>query len=437
MSGIFDLTNIKTLIEKARPSAAIIVDTNIIMQESDFSNWKTSFEKPLYVLPCMMSLELEHLKNKPESRDGANTATRNIAEICQEGHIAEGIYREGTGWFVATPPPDGEALESGLEQLSSLVKVLGQVDTELVILAKEMVQAVSDIPIIFATADKNLFNAVQFIGINSFLFQGFPMKEMEKTALTLQPKAVDWDDILEDIQVVAARRMVGVDLTLISKGCAPKWVTERNDHLHPDPVIIAEGTGVIHAVVDIRFSWTLPFAPWDFPALNVFSADSPEPGRNGEAGLNHTRLGLGTAHLDFGGLEQTVSPNLRNALVKKINNCASPLAYIEDMPTLQDPASVMKQFFLFEFIFQERGFENRIPRESLDEFEKKLKNYNNLLNWAFYWLYDRKTTREDLNISFGEFLQALRSCWAIGETIRIDLLTEQAELSNIQGEAGE
>jgi len=146
---------------------------------------------------------------------------------------------------------------------------------------------------------------------------------------------------------------------------------------------------------------------------------------------------LETTHLDFGGLDPAVSPNLFKALVQKLNNCASPLAYIEDMPTVQDPASVTKQFFLFEFIFQERGFQNRLPPESVKEFENNLKTPANLLKWAYYWFYDRETTKEEQKTSFSEYLHAMKSCWAIGDTVRVDLLTDPSGISNIKEKAEE
>jgi hypothetical protein len=438
MAGIFDLTSIKHLIKERHPSAAIIVDTGVIMSEPDFAKWKTSFENPLFVLPCIMGLELEHLKNKPDSRNEANTASKNIFEICRRGHIAEGIYREGIGWFVSTPLPSRESLITGLEQLNTLVKVLGQIDTELVILSKELMQGIADIPIIFATADINLYNTVQFIGINSFLFKGFPMNEITKENSLQPPKTVKWDNILEDIQIEAVRRRVQVELTLRSKSCAPKWINAGNENIPQSQIIVAEGTGMIHAVVDIRFSWSLPFIPWNFPGKNAVPADKSDEGsRNGPSAQTINKFRLETTHLDFGGLDPAVSPNLFNALVQKLNNCASPLAYIEDMPTVQDPASVTRQFFLFEFIFQERGFQNRLPPESVKEFENNLKTPANLLKWAYYWFYDRETTREEQKTSFSEFLHAMKSCWAIGDTVRVDLLTDPSGISNIKEKAEE
>lgn len=438
MAGIFDITSIQHLIKETQPSAAIIVDTGVIMHESDFSKWKTSFEKPLFILPCVMGLELEHLKNTPVSRDEATAASKNIFEICRRGHIAEGIFREGIGWFVSTPLPAKETMIACLEQLSTLVKVLGQIDTELVVLSKELMQSITDIPIIFATADINLYNALRFIGINSYLFKGFPMNEIHTEASALPHKKVEWDNILEDIQIEAVRRRVQVELTLRSKSCAPKWITAGNHDVTPGQIIVAEGTGVIHAVLDVRFSWSLPFIPWDFPHKTTSTSNKVEEGgQTGPAAQVPNQLKLETTHLDFGGLAPTLSSNLLKALVQKLNNCTSPLSYIEDMPTVQDPASVTKQFFLFEYIFQERGFENKVPRETLEEFENNLKTPSNLLKWAYYWFYDRDSTREEQKTSFSEYLHAMKSCWAIGETVRVDLLTDLSGISNVKEKAEE
>jgi hypothetical protein len=131
MSGAFDLSKISDLIQTEKPSAVIIMDTSVILHTSDFDSWKTNFERPLFVLPCMVHFELAHLKNKPEFRDNANSATQKIAELCDNGSISEGINRQETGLFISVPLPESKVMKSTLEQLSALVKVFGQADTEL------------------------------------------------------------------------------------------------------------------------------------------------------------------------------------------------------------------------------------------------------------------------------------------------------------------
>ena len=104
-------------------------------------------------------------------------------------------------------------------------------------------------------------------------------------------------------------------------------------------------------------------------------------------------------------------------------------AYVEDMPTLQDPISVMKQFFLFEMVFQDSGFGGELPKESLDAFESKLRDPSRLQDWAFYWLYERAGRTEDLSICRNEFLSAIKSCWSMGNALTFNLMSDMAEIS--------
>ena len=68
MSEIFDLSKIKRLVEEKCPPAILIVDTNVLMNEPDFSKWGTSVGKPIFVLPYMITIELEYIRKKPEPR---------------------------------------------------------------------------------------------------------------------------------------------------------------------------------------------------------------------------------------------------------------------------------------------------------------------------------------------------------------------------------
>ena len=72
----------------------------------------------------------------------------------------------------------------------------------------------------------------------------------------------------------------------------------------------------------------------------------------------------------------------------------------------------------------------------MEDFENKLRHAENLLNWAYYWLRDREADQEEVDVSLSEFLQAVRSCWNIGETFRFTLLDNPAEIGNIKEEAG-
>ena len=107
------------------------------------------------------------------------------------------------------------------------------------------------------------------------------------------------------------------------------------------------------------------------------------------------------------------------------------------MPTVQDPVSVMKQFFLYEMFLQRQYVDNRSLRKEIDEFENKLKDFDTLVDWAAYWFSNRKIAKEDKRISFNEFMYAIRSCWNIGETVRFDLVDNTVEFSNLPGDREE
>jgi predicted ribonuclease YlaK len=180
MPKIFNLDNIQKLIEEAKPAAAIIIDTNIIINEPDFAIWKTSLDNPLFILPCMIKFELENMKNKPDIQQDAMVATKNIMELCREGLMGEGIFKDEQGWFINVDLPNQQVLESELRKLETLVRAFGQADTKLIMLAKELMKTKPDVPVIFATEDEKLKEAVGFMGIQSYLHRGFPMTGLEE-----------------------------------------------------------------------------------------------------------------------------------------------------------------------------------------------------------------------------------------------------------------
>ena len=81
MPEIFDLSKIKRLVEEKRPPAILIVDTNVLMNEPDFSKWETSIGKPIFVLPDTIMVELEYIKTKPEPREKAIKAIKSVNPI--------------------------------------------------------------------------------------------------------------------------------------------------------------------------------------------------------------------------------------------------------------------------------------------------------------------------------------------------------------------
>jgi hypothetical protein len=426
MSPIFNLSHIQKVIAEIKPSAAIILDTTVIMRESNYTIWRTSLANPLFVLPCMIKLELENLRNRPEYFQQATNAIKNVMELCHTGQIEKGIYRPSQGWFINVELPNKQVMDAELEKLETFVTAIGPARTELIILAQELMRLNPDFSVIFTTTDEKLQNALKFMGINACLFQGFPIENIEHLILKNDLLLSNWDRVLQDIQRDAQKKLVPVEVTLLSKTSDGRCFGHRPGSRYGQlPAVIARGSGVLHSTRDIPFSWTLPFSPWNLPS-QTNSLDSCLKEENGVTGQEIFFVELGTVSLDFDDATPEIPPLTIKALGEKLGNCASPLAYVEDMPTLQDPVSVMKQFFLFEIVYQDSGFPGGLPSESLNEMEHKFRDTGYLKEWAFHWLYERNAKAEDISISRNEFLAALSSCWSVGETIKFNLAPDTA-----------
>jgi len=423
MSEIFDLRYISSLIEKEKPSLIVIVDTGVMLDEPGLRSWKIGKDMPLFVLPCSLEKEIEHLKNLPGSHGQALLVESEVKTLCQSKKIHEGILKEPAGWFISPPAPQSRILKSELAKIPFISRSLGYLSSQLVILTQEIRLKFLEIPLGVITRDVNLFNTLQFMGIQVVLYEKFPI-----VGFPIAKKQIDntlkWDNLLQDIQSAAEKNLVNVELTLLSKSVAPKWLQRGIS----SKLVIAEGKGVVHATTDIHFTWTLPFQSWDFPLRK-----NPQAEKALEATALGEEIDSGTLYLDFAGVENALPSDLYHSLVRKINVCTSPLAYIEEMPTLQDPVSILKQFLIFEYVSEERKSRGDIMHDSVEELEQRLTDTDSLLSFAYYWLRDRDASREELDIAFSEFLNALQSCWNIGQSIKFEITrNETADSNNIE-----
>jgi len=244
---------------------------------------------------------------------------------------------------------------------------------------------------------------------------------------------LDWDKVLGAIHLEAEKRLIQVEMLLASRSLSTDWVNGSEQLKGQAPILVAHGTGVIHALSDIHFNWTLHYPAWDFPEINQAIAGLEEYGRYDQEEVDG--MWPGRAYLDFGSVRSTISTELERVLTNKIRHCSSPMSYIENMPTVQDALTVIKQFLIFEYAFSERKYCGVLDRGALEDFENKLQGADNLLNWAYFWLKDREADQEKVEASLGEFLHAIRSCWNVGETFRFTLPGNAAEIGHIKKEA--
>jgi hypothetical protein len=433
MSNIYDLTHIQKLIEAERIPAVLIIDTGVILDEPDLARWSSSLKNPVFVLTCRIPRELEHLKNVPQRNISACAADENLISLCRDGRIIDGIMKDRIGWFIGVTPPEKGKIEEELKRLDLIVKAFGLLNTRLIILAREIQSTLPDIPIFVLTKNPGLYNALKFMGINSMLFDGFPLSDLEERISGSRKGMLDWDAILQGIEIEAENRLVQVEISLSSRSIAPGWVNGSDEFKGKSPLLLAQGSGVVHAAKDLRFNWTLPYIAWDFPEVNATIKGAAVTVQYGSEKLGGMQPGK--VYLDFSGPGPGLSAELQKVLTDTIGSFASPMSYIEDLPTVQDPLAVIKQFLVFEFALSERRYNGDLNAESLQEFEGKLKNTENLLNWAYYWLRDRNGDPEEVDVSLSEFLHAVKSCWNIGETFKFTLLDNPAEIGNIKEKA--
>jgi hypothetical protein len=284
MSEIFNLSYLKSLVEKEKPPAIFVVDTNVVIRwvkenstlnKPGILNWKTAFSSPVFLLSDTIVRELEKLKkraaekmerSKPYSADFENfiTAIDCISNLTKEGDITKGISLKGTGIFISVSLPASSILDIELKQREQIVEAFGKSDAVLLLLAKECNQVIANIPIIFMTADKNLANMSRFEGISCCVYEGFDSQELEKAVGSLQQKNIDWNNVLEEILEQTAKRIVTVEMTLLSKKLMPGWSDEIKEDPCPDDLLytltIAEGNGIVRLPdgKKVAFSWSYP-----------------------------------------------------------------------------------------------------------------------------------------------------------------------------------
>lgn len=415
MSDTFDLMKIKKLIEDKHPPAVIVADTNIVMREPEFKNWITALREPLFVLSDVIITELERIRNKPDCRERASKAIRSFNALLRSGRISEGIRLENIGWFVSVPSPLADNLKVELERLEAVVGAFGQSDTKLLLLAKELNQHFPYTPIVFATADRNLFNILELNNIRSYLLLDFPMSGIEKIVTEKALEPIDWDDVLGDIQKTTQDKSVEVELTLTAKQCLPKWVSHTTPTADREPLVVAEGYGVVRGLNTgtLRFLWSLPFKPIDWK-LDTPESDIQLPVTQPDESTGASYVG--TAHLDFLGDDNNIAVELTEALTEKISGCKSPVAYIEDMPTVQDPTSVMQMLLLFDYLGKQEDRGHRISNDTVKTLQEEIRNSEGLINFWGEWVLYRQDNDDDMHIILGELLMAMSSCWRIGDT---------------------
>jgi len=404
MPNVFDLSKISRLVESQHPARILVMDTNILMNDPDPSNWSVTAEgQNLFVLSDTLIQELEFIrrkegsKEKAESRNKAEVSIKSLASLFKQGTITEGIPVKA-GWVIGVPSPRKDELDPELEQLEDMVRAFKRSDTKLLLLTRECHQLFKSTPVTLITGEWNLFNAIQMQGVPCHLCTGFPIKALKEAAAITKP--VDWGQALEKIRSDTKQKAVVIEATLTAQRFAPPWLmfligTKR--------LMIAEGRGVMRIGNEVRpFLWTIPFYP---QTLGRRLSDDNE-------GLTD----LPPIYLDFFGGDN-FEQDLFDAIADRLLDCTN-VSFEEGTPTLQSPESIMEMLLYFEYL-------NRagVSEKALERLRQEIKESEGLIHYWTDWILD--TEDEDERYACLEmFIEALNNCWKIGQTYTFSIMRE-------------
>ena len=468
MSEIFDFTKIRKLVEKNHSEAIIIVDTNVVMNNPDFSKWQTDLKEPIFVIPNIVVDELKDIIDNPkknkEDRAKAKTADDAYLNLMKDGVISEGIPKKNVGWLISLPSPTksywfqafNEPLFTGKYDFER--DTIGKVDAKLLITYSKCRSYFRNVKNFLITSDKRMARVGNVTGRRilytawlhdspvpkgqehsfPFDFKGFLMRSYDilKTA----------DDILEDTK----GKGIKVDLTMLGKRYDPGWqIIDEEGKLHVTGVVLIDGDGVIHLSDnhDVYFRWRLPQLSLVSKEILQTQPLGGEPGND----LDNSFIGpcipgndeddIFRVTLDFKGPMNPISDHLISILSDTIREIIS--ADLKgDLPTVQSSLCVVEEWIrnrmAGEYILQYKAAE----RKNISD-----KELNALLDYAleqsgniqghrgsgkhlfkdFDELIDRctKYLRKCSNEELIEFIKNITSIWNVGHKVTITLPSDR------------
>jgi hypothetical protein len=186
MSAAFKIDNIQNLLEQEDIEAAFLIDTNVLMNYPEFSDWRTSLNgRVLFILTDQIPVELEYIKSRrsrssnDETRASAHKASRaanSLGELFNKGDIQEGINIIDIGWFISVYVPKESGLVAELSELDSIVNAFGPTDAKEILLIKQLHETFPDLSSYFLSGDINLCNIMSVRGLPVKLLREFPIE---------------------------------------------------------------------------------------------------------------------------------------------------------------------------------------------------------------------------------------------------------------------
>lgn len=348
MSTAFKIDNIQKFLEREKIELAFLIDTNVLMNYPEFSNWRTSLNgKVLFILTDQLPVELEHIRSRRNSSsndkarvsaDKASRAANSLGELFKKGDIQEGINISDIGWFISVYAPKESDLITELTELDSIVKAFGLTDAKEILLTKQLNETFPDLSSYLLSGDVNLCNITSVRGLPVKLLREFPIEISSDEITGVRAKRkLDWNKELESIQKQMAKDVIEIELLLRAKRMIPGDYLKSDLKWSDSGIILAEGSGSVHGMT---FEWSLPFSAWDYPFCKIEDTEESSP---------NPSFWIGKASLNFGSSQLELDQNIIERIASKIAECTLPFAEYLGLPCLQDTISIMKYFFHIQY----------------------------------------------------------------------------------------
>ena len=454
MTNIFDLTAVKALVDREKPDALLVVDTNIIIREPDFKKWITGLDKPLFLITNNINLELEMIKKKQPrgSQEGVNInrAIVSLTSLYSKGNPCDGIALESVGWFISTPIPEESIIEEALTRWKSIYEAFHKKDTLLALLTKECKEVIQDVSTLMVTGDRTLCNMVKgngfpayFMDVEHMNFAGIKESLPVPETLPTSIEPVDWDKVLENINESTEKSLVEVEMVLLSKRYLDGWALEcksedgdpkRSLNYNYHKVILFEGTGMVHLPTNeaCNFNWKalhsggaieIPLKSGKYPDL-LHDEDWRD------------------IYVKFwgGGGEATDSlcQSLKKEILSKITvpafdyvfpPCDGNGTFRDGFPKLWDTTSLMSEFFEEDIDFKLMGDCSGLDDDP-DKFYEKCENEQEK-HWPFFawWIevFGRLNSDEQREHLSHLILSCAAGCWNVGQSTKFKIMNTRKD----------
>ena len=245
--------NLVKAVERLKPQAVLLLDTNILMDYPQFASHRISAQGPfLLVIPEVVSNELLGLtfNRDQEKKQKASRAHGQLAELYAQGNPATGIDR-GNGVYIMTASaprptgPEGSSLED-----DQAWRYLGQVDAALLRLADACAGVLLDTPTVLITKDKNLTHVARSRGLAICPWTKLQSPEAVDKLLLSD----DQPDPVQDIDAHFASLFDSAEERSVRVGLTVEELRAEDDYL------IARGVGLLtDGDTGYPFRWTYPY----------------------------------------------------------------------------------------------------------------------------------------------------------------------------------